>query len=85
MTVSFITPDSIISRYSWVPSLVRSPTPANTELPECSLAIERISSIIITVLPTPAPPKIPVLPPLVNGAIKSITLIPVSNTSTSVD
>ena len=33
ITVSFITPLSSISRYSWVPSRVRSPTPANTELP----------------------------------------------------
>src|SRR6202790_4323802 len=31
-----------------------------------------------TVLPTPAPPKRPTLPPRVYGAIKSTTLIPVS-------
>ena len=33
------------------------------------------------VFPTPAPPKIPVLPPLVKGAMRSITFNPVSNTS----
>ena len=37
---------------------------------------------MMTVLPTPAPPKTPVLPPLVNGAIRSMTLMPVSKTST---
>ncbi len=85
ITVSFITPDSSISRYSWVPSRVLSPTPANTELPWCTVAIDRINSWIITVLPTPAPPKIPVLPPFVKGAIRSMTFKPVSNTSTRVD
>ncbi len=39
---------------------------------------------MMTVLPTPAPPKMPILPPRLNGQIRSITLIPVSNTSTSV-
>ena len=29
--------------------------------------MERISSMMMTVLPTPAPPKMPVLPPLVKG------------------
>ena len=38
--------------------------------------------MIVTVLPTPAPPKRPTLPPLMYGAIRSITLMPVSNTST---
>src|ERR1051326_8340401 len=36
---------------------------------------------MMTVLPTPAPPNSPILPPFTNGAIRSITLIPVSNTS----
>ena len=36
----------------------------------------------MTVLPTPAPPKRPTLPPLMYGAIRSMTLIPVSKTST---
>ncbi len=31
------------------------------------MAMLRISSLTMTVLPTPAPPKIPILPPLVNG------------------
>ena len=34
-----------------------------------------------TVLPTPAPPKSPTFPPFTNGAIRSMTLMPVSNTS----
>src|SRR6267378_3786611 len=40
-----------------------------------------MSSMITTVLPTPAPPNRPILPPLTNGAIRSTTLMPVSNTS----
>src|SRR5947209_7735564 len=40
-----------------------------------------ISSWMMTVLPTPAPPNRPILPPLTNGAIRSTTLMPVSNTS----
>ena len=43
-----------------------------------------ISSIINTVLPTPAPPNKPILPPLAYGSSKSITLIPVNNTSVEV-
>ena len=41
-----------------------------------------ISSWISTVLPTPAPPKRPILPPRTYGAIRSITLMPVSKIST---
>ena len=40
-----------------------------------------ISSMISTVLPTPAPPNRPTLPPLTYGASRSITLIPVSKIS----
>ena len=36
-----------------------------------------MSSMISTVFPTPAPPKSPIFPPFVYGAIKSTTLIPV--------
>ena len=36
---------------------------------------------MFTVLPTPAPPNKPTLPPLANGQTRSITLIPVSNNS----
>ena len=43
-----------------------------------------ISSWISTVLPTPAPPNNPILPPFM-GANKSTTLIPVSKISTFVD
>ncbi len=41
-----------------------------------------ISSIMFTVLPTPAPPNRPILPPLANGQIRSMTLIPVGSSST---
>ena len=44
-----------------------------------------INSITVTVLPTPAPPNRPTLPPFAKGQRRSITLIPVSNTSASVD
>ena len=40
-------------------------TPENTENPPCSVAIFLMSSWINTVLPTPAPPNNPVLPPFV--------------------
>ncbi len=40
-----------------------------------------MSSIIVTVLPTPAPPKSPTLPPLANGHMRSMTLMPVSSSS----
>ena len=41
----------------------RSPTPVKMEYPPCSVATLRISSWISTVLPTPAPPNRPILPP----------------------
>ena len=40
------------------------PVPAKTEKPCCFLAMLLISSWISTVLPTPAPPNRPILPPL---------------------
>ena len=76
-----MTPDSFISRYKSLPSLVLSPTPANTETPPDSSAVFLINSCKKTVFPTPAPPNKPIFPPLINGAIKSTTLIPVSKTS----
>ena len=79
--VSASTPDSVISSQRSLPSRVRSPTPANTELPWCSRATLRISSWIRTVLPRPAPPNRPTLPPRTNGATRSITLMPVSKIS----
>ena len=78
-------PDSNISRSKSFPSLERSPTPAKTESPACPLAMLLISSWINTVLPTPAPPNNPILPPLAYGSIKSMTLIPVNKTSVEVD
>ena len=44
-----------------------------------------INSIMFTVLPTPAPPNKPTLPPFANGQTKSITLMPVSSNSTDGD
>src|SRR3989344_1500355 len=79
--VLFITPDSFISLCKSFPSLVLSPTPANTETPPDSSATFLISSCKKTVFPTPAPPNNPTFPPLINGAIKSTTLIPVSKIS----
>ncbi len=76
-----MTPDSFISSQRSLPSRVRSPTPANTETPPCCSATLWISSWISTVLPSPAPPKRPILPPRTNGAIRSMTLIPVSKIS----
>mmetsp|Transcript_39450 Transcript_39450/g.122019 ORF Transcript_39450/g.122019 Transcript_39450/m.122019 type:complete len:266 (+) Transcript_39450:709-1506(+) len=72
-----MTLDCIISRYRSVPSRVRSPTPAKTEKPPWPLATLLMSSMMMTVLPTPAPPNRPILPPLQYGRIRSMTLIPV--------
>ena len=78
------TPESFISFQRSFPSRVRSPTPANTENPPCSAAMFRISSMITTVLPTPAPPNKPILPPLRKGQRRSITLTPVTSICASV-
>ena len=74
-----ITPDSVISMKRSLPSRVRSPTPAKTETPPCCSAWRRIISWMITVLPTPAPPNMPILPPCTYGSSRSITLMPVSS------
>ncbi len=63
---------------------VRSPTPANTENPPCWVAMLLISSMIRTVLPTPAPPNRPILPPFGYGVRRSTTLMPVTSCSVSV-
>ena len=78
-------PASIISLSKSFPSLVLSPTPANTDRPEYAFAILLINSCINTVFPTPAPPNNPIFPPLLYGSIKSITLIPVNKTSADTD
>ena len=44
-----------------------------------------ISSVRITVLPSPAPPNSPALPPRTKGVKRSITLMPVSKISVLVD
>eukprot|EP00955_Chlamydomonas_euryale_P047009 353561-Chlamydomonas_euryale.AAC.5 len=51
----------------------------------CALATLLISSMISTVLPTPAPPNRPILPPRWYGASRSTTLMPVTRISWSVD
>ena len=76
-----MTPASSISAIRSLPSRVRSPTPANTDTPPWSLATRAIISWISTVLPTPAPPNRPILPPWTYGASRSMTLMPVSNIS----
>ncbi len=53
-----------ISRKRSLPSRVRSPTPAKHDTPPCAFATLLMSSWMSTVLPTPAPPKRPILPPL---------------------
>ena len=72
---------SCISSQRSFPSRVRSPTPAKTEKPLCTVAMRAISSVKMTVLPSPAPPKRPILPPRTNGVSRSTTLMPVSNCS----
>ena len=72
---------SCISSQRSLPSRVRSPTPAKTEKPLWTEAMRAISSVRMTVLPSPAPPKRPILPPRTNGVSRSTTLIPVSNCS----
>ena len=62
-----MTPDSVISTKRSLPSRVRSPTPANTDTPPKFLATRLIISWISTVLPTPAPPNRPILPPCTYG------------------
>ena len=47
-----------------LPSRVRSPTPVKMEYPPCSVAMLWTDSWMSTVLPTPAPPNRPILPPL---------------------
>src|SRR3954449_383426 len=76
-----MTPASVISAIRSLPSRVRSPTPANTETPPWSFATRAIISWISTVLPTPAPPKRPILPPCTYGVRRSMTLMPVWNIS----
>src|SRR5664279_3737291 len=79
--VSLITPDSVSSVMRSLPSRVRSPTPANTEVPPKFLATRVIISWMSTVLPTPAPPNRPILPPTTYGVSRSMTLMPVGNIS----
>ena len=79
--VSLMTSDSVISMNRSLPSRVRSPTPANTETPPKFLATRVIISWMSTVLPTPAPPNRPILPPLTYGVSRSRTLMPVSKIS----
>ena len=74
-----MTPASSISTIRSLPSRVRSPTPANTDTPPWSVATRAIISWISTVLPTPAPPNRPILPPWTYGVSRSMTLMPVSN------
>ncbi len=76
-----MTPDSSISRRRSLPSRDLSPTPVKTETPPCCIATLWMSSWIRTVLPRPAPPKNPTLPPFTKGAMRSMTFRPVSKIS----
>jgi len=49
------------------------------------MAMLLMSSMMMTVLPTPAPPKSPIFPPWRYGSSRSMTLMPVSNIFSSVD
>src|SRR5215467_9970168 len=80
-----MTPLSWNSSQRSLPSRVRSPTPPNTDTPPCFMAMLLMSSMMMTVLPTPAPPKSPILPPWRYGSSRSTTLMPVSNIFSSVD
>ena len=80
-----MTPLSWNSSQRSLPSRVRSPTPPNTDTPPCFRAMLWISSMMTTVLPTPAPPNRPILPPCRYGSSRSMTLMPVSNIFSSVD
>ena len=80
-----MTPLSWNSCQRSLPSRVRSPTPPNTDTPPCFRAMLWISSMMTTVLPTPAPPNRPILPPCRYGSSRSMTLMPVSNIFSSVD
>jgi hypothetical protein len=79
------TPAAFISRYSSSPSRLRSPMPQNMLTPSCWPIMLWIISVSSTVLPTPAPPKSPALPPRSRGTSTSMTLMPVSKTSDLVD
>ena len=74
-----------ISSHRSLPSRVRSPTPANTEEPPWAEAMRAISSCRMTVLPSPAPPNSPALPPRTKGVSRSMTLMPVSKISVFVE
>src|SRR5690606_29822220 len=80
-----ITPDSIISLNKSFPSLVLSPTPSNTDKPECPLEMLLNNFIIRYVLPTQPTLNKLFIPPLKSVYIKTITLIPVKITTVKVD
>ena len=76
-----ITPDSVHLEQQVV-ALARALADAREHRDAAVLARELwISSWISTVLPTPAPPNRPILPPRTYGAIRSTTLMPVSKIS----
>ena len=77
-----VTPDSVISSQRSLPSRVRSPTPG--EDGDAAVLRARRCGSAPGSAPScraPAPPKSPTLPPLTYGAIRSMTLMPVSKIS----
>ncbi|SKW64585.1 Uncharacterised protein [Mycobacteroides abscessus subsp. abscessus] len=79
--MSLSTLASASSTHRSLPSRVRSPTPAKTEVPPKLRAMRLIISWIRTVLPTPAPPNSAILPPRTYGVSRSTTFRPVSSIS----
>ena len=85
ITMLASTPACCISRYSSSPSRQRSPMPQKMLTPSWWPIMLWIISVSSTVLPTPAPPNRPALPPRSSGTSTSMTLIPVWNTSERVE
>jgi len=78
--MSASTPAAFISRCSSSPSRERSPMPQKMLTPAWRPIMLWIISVSSTVLPTPAPPNSPDLPPRSSGVSTSMILMPVSNT-----
>ena len=75
------TPAACMSRHSSSPSRQRSPMPQKILTPSSCPIMLWIISVSSTVLPTPAPPNRPALPPRSSGTSTSIILMPVSKVS----
>ena len=81
----YITLSYDISSFKTNDSLWERNQPVYVYLTTDSLGFAKINSVSKTVLPTPAPPKRPALPPRSSGINTSIALIPVSKISDFVE